>query len=149
ALHRGGDGILKETLRAEHTRASTASKPAPILRDDRFAIPQDEVSATAGIPEGLMLRDRRHAPIVSKHEAGLTSLTTPTVSFSGLSRESLFGRQGNSLRSPTRTNRDPRHKAEDDSCEEVGQGSGNMRNVIPETPKALSGTYSSALGRGA
>ena len=38
-----------------------------VFRDDRFAIPQDEAfPTTRGV--ALMLRDRREAAIVSKHE---------------------------------------------------------------------------------
>jgi hypothetical protein len=53
--------------------------PAPILRDDRFAIPQDEGFLTFTKRSQAQNADRPHAEgspkaIVSKHEAVLTIL---------------------------------------------------------------------------
>ena len=48
-----------------------AGEPGLVLRDDRFAIPQDEAFSAFG-DVALMLRVRRAAANVSKHGGGLT-----------------------------------------------------------------------------
>jgi hypothetical protein len=104
-------GTAQEPKRRTARRHTYAS--AFILRDAGFAGPQDEASTTASCL-GLMLRASEGR--VSKQEAGLAGLATLAESFSGLARESRFERHGNSHQSRTRTNQDPRLKAEDDVC---------------------------------
>jgi hypothetical protein len=51
----------------------SAGEPGLVLRDDRFAIPQDEATLNfCGISVALILRDRRATTIVSKDEGVLT-----------------------------------------------------------------------------
>jgi len=77
----------------------------------------------------------------SNQEGDLADLTTLTESFSGSPRESRFERHGNAFVSRTRTNRDRRHKAEDDVCgvglhPTVGAIAPGIRNRVRNAPLA-------------